>query len=82
MNKALLEYKMSECGKNITDMCEMLNITDWKTYEGSVNLTEEGYRVAKKKDLKSVGKEMIKVYELASDAKENQYEKERRFYYG
>ena len=40
------------------------------------NLTEEGYKVAKKKDLKSVGKEMIKVYELASDAKEKQYEKD------
>lgn len=27
MNKALLEYKMSEKGKNITDMCNMLNIS-------------------------------------------------------
>lgn len=27
MNKALLEYRMSEQGKNIADMCEMLNIS-------------------------------------------------------
>ena len=27
MNKALLEYKMSEKGKNIADMCAMLNIS-------------------------------------------------------
>lgn len=27
MNKALLEYKMSEKGKNINDMCNMLNIS-------------------------------------------------------
>lgn len=27
MNKALLEYKMSEKGKSITDMCNMLSIS-------------------------------------------------------
>ena len=27
MNKALLEYRMSEKGKTIVDMCEMLNIS-------------------------------------------------------
>ena len=27
MNKALLEYKMSEMGKSIVDMCSMLNIS-------------------------------------------------------
>ena len=27
MNKALLEYKMSEQGKNIVDMCNMLHIS-------------------------------------------------------
>lgn len=27
MNKALLEYKMSQNGKSITDMCNMLNIS-------------------------------------------------------
>lgn len=27
MNKALLEYKMSEKGKSIADMCTMLNIS-------------------------------------------------------
>ena len=27
MNKALLEYRMSEQGKSISDMCEMLNIS-------------------------------------------------------
>lgn len=27
MNKALLEYRMHEQGKNITDMCKMLNIS-------------------------------------------------------
>ena len=27
MNKALLEYRMSEKGKSILDMCEMLNIS-------------------------------------------------------
>ena len=27
MNKALLEYKMSEKGKSIVDMCNMLNIS-------------------------------------------------------
>ena len=27
MNKALLEYKMSEKGKSIADMCEMLKIS-------------------------------------------------------
>ena len=27
MNKALLEYKMGENGKNISDMCNMLNIS-------------------------------------------------------
>ncbi len=27
MNKALLEYKMSESGKSIVDMCNVLNIS-------------------------------------------------------
>lgn len=27
MNKALLEYKMGENGKSITDMCDMLEIS-------------------------------------------------------
>ena len=27
MNKALLEYKMKEAGKSISDMCEMLGIS-------------------------------------------------------
>ena len=27
MNKALLEYKMSERGKSIVDMCDMLSIS-------------------------------------------------------
>ena len=27
MNKALLEYKMSEKGKSISDMCDMLKIS-------------------------------------------------------
>lgn len=27
MNKALLEYKMGENGKSISDMCNMLNIS-------------------------------------------------------
>ena len=27
MNKALLEYKMAEAGKSISDMCEMLGIS-------------------------------------------------------
>ena len=27
MNKALLEYKMGENGKSISDMCSMLNIS-------------------------------------------------------
>ena len=65
-NKAV--YK----AKNVDEFEEMIP----KIIEGKLpNLTEEGYNVAKNKDLKTVGKEMIKVYEAASKSKKKQYDK-------
>lgn len=70
------EYEANKAVYKAKDVDEFEKMIS-KIIEGKLpNLTEEGYKVAKKKDLKSVGKEMIKVYELASDAKENQYEKD------
>lgn len=66
-NKAV--YK----AKDVDEFEEMIP----KIIEGKLpDLTEEGYKVAKKKDLKTVGKEMIKVYEAASKSKKKEYDKD------
>lgn len=40
MNKALLEYKMKEKGKSITDMCEMLGISRSAFYRKCNGISE------------------------------------------
>ena len=40
MNKALLEYRMKEKGKSISDMCEMLGISRSAFYRKCVGISE------------------------------------------
>lgn len=40
VNKALLEYKMKENGKSISDMCEMLNISRSAFYRKCIGKSE------------------------------------------
>ena len=60
-------------GKNIDEFEKMIP----KIIEGKLpDLTEEGYKVAKKKDLKTVGKELIKVYDETLKSKREDTKKE------
>lgn len=53
-------------GKDVDDFEKLIP----QIIEGKLpDLTEEGYKVAKKKDLKTVGKELVNVYEQALNSK-------------
>lgn len=48
MNKALLEYKMKENGKSISDMCEMLGISRSAFYRKCTGKSEFTHSEIKK----------------------------------
>ena len=64
-------------GKDIDEFEKMIP----QIIEGKLpDLTEEGYRAAKKKDLKTVGKELVKVYDKALTSKREDNKKKEENY--